>query len=257
MKTRNLMVLLGILASVVLMGACHKTKVTAAPPPPPPPAAKPAPPPAPTVTLTAEPSTIEKGHSVTLSWSSENATSLDLEPGVGNVQANGSTTTTPQDSTTYILTVSGPGGKDTASARVTVTLPPPPPPPTSPNVTETSVEQTFASQIQDVYFDFDSSNIRADAQTALAHDAEILKQYPQINVTIAGHCDERGSEEYNLGLGDRRATAAKNYLVNLGIPANRISTISYGKDRPFCTEHTEECWQQNRRDHFTMGSINR
>jgi peptidoglycan-associated lipoprotein len=257
MKTRSFIFLLGILASVVLMGACHKTKIAAAPPPPPPPAATPAPPAAPTVTLTAEPSTIEKGHSVTLSWTSENATSLDLEPHVGTVQATGSTTVTPDDSTTYILTVSGPGGKDTASARVTVILPPPPPPPSGPSVSETTLEQMFSGQVQDVYFDFDKSDIRADAQTALAHDAEFLKQHPEISFTIAGHCDERGSEEYNLGLGDRRATAAKSYLINLGIPASRISTISYGKDRPFCTEHTEDCWQQNRRDHLTLGAINR
>ena len=95
---------------------------TALPPPPPPP-------PAPTVTLTAEPSTVEKGQSVTLSWTSQNATDLTLDPGVGKVQAQGSTTVTPQDSTTYTLTATGPGGTQTATARVTVTAPPPPPPP--------------------------------------------------------------------------------------------------------------------------------
>lgn len=253
-KTRSFILFLGILGFVVLLAGCHKTKIAAAPPPPPP-EAKPSPPPSPTVSLSAEPATVEKGHSVTLSWTSENATSLDLQPSVGSVQATGSTTVTPEESTTYILTVSGPGGKATASARVTVTLPPPPPP--TPGVSETTIEEMFSTEVKDVYFDFDKSDIRPDAQQSLAHDAEIFKEHPEISFTIEGHCDERGSEEYNLGLGDRRATATKNYLVNLGVPADRISTISYGKDRPFCSESTEECWQQNRRGHFTVGKINR
>ena len=81
-------------------------------------------------------------------------------------------------------------------------------------------------------------------------DAEFFRSYPQVRVTIEGHCDERGSTEYNIGLGERRAQAAKNYLISLGIGADRMDTVSWGKERPFCTEHTEECWQQNRRAHF-------
>ena len=105
--------------------------------------------------------------------------------------------------------------------------------------------------IKDAFFDFDKSNIRPDASQVLTANADFLKTKPDIKFTIEGHCDERGSEEYNLGLGDRRATAAKGFLGNLGVSADRVTTISYGKDRPVCTEETEQCWQRNRRAHMT------
>lgn len=244
----SLALLGGILGAVLLAGACHKKHVAAPPTPPPP-----APTPAPTVSLNAEPNTVEKGQSVTLSWTSQNATDLELQPGVGKVQPQGSTTVTPQESTTYTLTATGPGGTRTATARVTVTAPPPPPP-LPPPPAQVSEEDLFRQNIKDAFFDFDKSDIRPDAQQALTGDASFLKDHADIKFTVEGHCDERGSEEYNLGLGDRRATAAKNYLVNLGVSGDRISTISYGKDRPFCTEHNEECWQQNRRAHFHYGA---
>jgi peptidoglycan-associated lipoprotein len=195
---------------------------------------------------------VEKGKSVTLSWSSENATDLDLQPDLGSVQASGSRSVTPADSTTYTLTAKGPGGSATATARVTVTIPPPPPPP-PPKPVEISDEELFGRNVKDAFFDFDKSNIRPDAEQALTADADFLKAHPNIRFTIEGHCDERGSEEYNLGLGDRRATSAKEFLVNLGVSADRISTISYGKNRPVCTEHNEDCWQRNRRAHFRFG----
>jgi peptidoglycan-associated lipoprotein len=205
------------------------------------------------VTLTAEPSTVDKGQSVTLSWSSQNATDLDLEPGVGKVQASGSSSVTPQDSTTYTLTATGPGGTQSATARVTVTIPPPPEAPPPPPVVVTD-EAAFGQNTKDAFFDFDKATIRADAEQALTGDASWLKSRQNIKFTIEGHCDERGSEEYNLGLGDRRATAAKNFLVNAGVSADGISTISYGKSRPVCTDHTEDCWQQNRRAHLQYGA---
>ncbi len=238
-----------ILATLIF-ASCHKH-----PPVVKAPAAAPTVPP--TVTLTAQPSTVQQGQSVTLSWSSENATSLDLEPAVGKVQANGSTAVTADQSTTYTLTATGPGGSRTASARVTVTVPPPAASSTtstSPSVSESTLESEFQVGVKDAFFDTNSSTIRADAQSALTQDARFFNAHPNINFTIEGHCDERGSEEYNLGLGDRRANAAKQYLVALGVSADRITTISYGKDRPFCTEHTEECWQLNRRAHFVLGS---
>jgi len=251
-KKRSLAVLVGILGVLLLAAACHEKKVA-----PPPPAAAPAPPPAPTVTLTAEPSTIDKGQSVTLSWSSQNATDLDLEPGVGKVQASGSSSVTPQDSTTYTLTATGPGGTQSATARVTVTIPAPAaaPPPPAAEITEGDL---FAQNVKDAYFDYDKANIRPDAESVLTGDAAFLKQHPTIKFTIEGKCDERGSEEYNLGLGDKRATAAKNFLVNAGVSADSISTISYGKSRPVAgcnqSDHTEDCWQQNRVDHFAYGA---
>ena len=244
-RKRKLALLASILGVVILAASCHKKKV--APPPPPPP---PAPAAAPTVNLTAEPSTIEKGQSVTLSWTSENATDLDLQPGVGKVQPSGSTSVSPEESTTYTLTAKGPGGTSTAEARVTVTSPPPPPAPAAaPAVSE---ETLFEQNIKDAFFDYNKSDIRPDAQQALTADANFLRAHPSINFVIEGHCDERGSEEYNLGLGDRRATAAKNFMVNLGVSASSITTISYGKDRPFCTEHDEACWQKNRRAHLVL-----
>jgi peptidoglycan-associated lipoprotein len=188
-----------------------------------------------------------------LSWSSENATSLDLQPGPGSVQATGSTSVTPSDSTTYTLAAKGSGGSVTATARVTVTLPPPPPPPPPPKPVEVSEEDLFGQNVRDAFFDYDKADIRSDAQQVLTSDADFLKAHPNAAFTIEGHCDERGSEEYNLGLGDRRANAAKNFLVNLGISGDRISTISYGKSRPTCTESTEDCWQKNRSAHLKYG----
>ncbi|MGH9406114.1 MAG: peptidoglycan-associated lipoprotein Pal [Terriglobia bacterium] len=247
-KKRVLAVLVGLLGVILLAGACHKKKIVAPPPPAPPPA-----PAAPTVTLNAEPSTIEKGQSATLSWTSTGATKLDLEPNIGSVQAQGSTTVTPDDSTTYTMTATGPGGTQTQTARVTVTTPPPPPPPT-PQAPAFNASEWFNANIKDAYFNFNKSDIRPDAAQALQHDADMLKQHPDVKFTVEGHCDERGSEEYNLGLGDRRATAVKNYLVNLGVSADNVMTISYGKDKPFCTDHTESCWQQNRRGHLVVGT---
>jgi len=246
-KKRSLALLVGTLGVVILAASCHKKKVVPPPPPPPPAAAAKT-----TVNLTAVPSTIESGQSVTLSWTSENATSLDLQPGVGNVQSSGSTSVSPTESTTYTLTATGPGGTATSTARVTVTSAPPPPAPSQPSaVTE---ETLFEQNIKDAFFDYNKSTIRPDAAQALTADANFLKSHPSINFTIEGHCDERGSEEYNLGLGDRRANSAKAFLVNLGISASRITTISYGKDRPFCTEHSEVCWQKNRRAHLVLGT---
>ncbi len=251
-KKRSLAVLVGILGVILLAAACTKKPPAAAPPAP-----TPAPPPAPTVTLTAEPSTIDKGQSVTLSWSSQNATDLDLEPGVGKVQASGSSSVTPQDSTTYTLTATGPGGTQSATARVTVTIPPPPPVAQAPAVEETD-EQMFAANVKDAYFDYDKADVRPDAEAVLNGDATFLKAHEGIKFTIEGKCDERGSEEYNLGLGDKRANAAKNFLVNAGVSAERISTISYGKDRPVAgcdqSAHTEDCWQLNRVGHFQFGT---
>ena len=231
------------LGAILFLGACHKK---AAPPPPPPPP----PPPAPTATLTASPETIEKGQSATLNWQTTNATAISIDNGVGAVQATGTQQVTPSESTTYTLTAKGDGGTQTATARVTVNAPPPPPPPAQPSLTD---EQLFAQNIKDVYFDYDKADVRGDQQSAIQADVAFLQQHPNINVTIEGHCDERGSTEYNLALGDNRASSAKNALVAGGISADRIKTISYGKEKPFCTESNEACWQQNRRGHFVMG----
>jgi peptidoglycan-associated lipoprotein len=231
-----------VLAAVFTAG-CKKKPVAQAPPPPPP-AEQPKP--QPTVTLSADPSSIKKGESATLSWTSSNATQLSIAPDVGTVNAEGSTKVSPSDSTDYTITASGPGGSQTATAHVTVSAPPPPPPPAA----KEDPNDIFRREQQDAYFDFNKADIRPDARQALQKTADLLRNYPQIRVTIEGHCDERGSTEYNLALGDRRANATKQYLVSLGISADRMTTVSFGKEKPFCNEHNETCWQQNRRGHF-------
>jgi len=243
-EKRTLTQLVGILGLLLWACACHHTRTVAQPPATA--TAAPAPPPIPTVTLTAEPNSIQSGNSATLSWTSQDATDLDLQPGVGKVNATGSTSVTPKDSTSFTLTVTGPGGSQTATARVSVYPPQAPLAPLEPTI-------DYARNIKDAYFDFDKADIRPDAEQALTTDATSLKELASIKFTLEGHCDERGSEEYNLGLGDRRATAVKNFLVNAGVSPERIFTISYGKSQPVCTDQTEECWQKNRLAHFHSG----
>ena len=237
------MTMIAAFAAILVLGSVGCNKKPAAPPPPPPP-----PPPSPTASITANPSTIQKGQSTTLSWRTENATDVTID-GIGAVDPNGSKEVTPTDSTTYRLVAKGAGGQQEATARVTVTAPPPPPATTTTNATD---EELFSQNIKDAYFDYDKYDIRSDSQQALTADAEFLKAHPNMKFTIEGHCDERGSTEYNLGLGDNRANSAKQFLVQQGVTADRIRTISYGKEKPFCTESTEECWQQNRRAHLVF-----
>ena len=127
--------------------------------------------------------------------------------------------------------------------------------PTTPTL---SASEMISREGQDAYFDYDKSDIRTDARTALTADADLLKRVfardPKVVVIVEGHCDERGSAEYNLGLGDRRATSAKDFLVQLGVPADRLKTISYGKERPGCTDASEDCYQKNRRAHLAAGN---
>jgi len=235
--------LVALAAAVFTFGCAKKPAKAPAPTPPPPAAARP------TVTLQASPSSINPGESSTLSWNSTDATQLSIAPEVGPVTAQGSTKVTPAASITYTITASGPGGNASASASVTVNTPAPTPAPTEP-----SIDALFLKEVRDAYFDLDKADIRPDAHVALAKTAEFLKNYPQVKVTIEGHCDERGSTEYNLGLGDRRAAAVKQYLVSLGVSGDRMSTVSYGKEKPFCMESTEACWQQNRRGHFVKAN---
>ena len=253
---------IGLALALAMFAAGCKKKVPAPPPPPPPaPAPAPAPPPpaAPTVAqFTAEPTSIQRGQSSTLRWEvSGNATSISINEGIGTVQATGNRRVSPSDSTTYTLTATGPGGTVTGTATVNVTAPPPPPPPPPPQARTVTIDERVATEIQDAFFDYDKTDIRSDARDSLTRDAAALKailnDFPNASIVIEGHCDERGSAEYNLGLGDRRASSAKEFLQGLGVPADRLKTISYGKERPQCTEQTETCWQKNRRVHFAPG----
>ena len=142
----------------------------------------------------------------------------------------------------------GDGGSADASARVTVNSPPA----ISVPSTTMSEEEEFEAHVQPIFFDYDTYDIRSDAQATLSKDADYLNAHPNIKVVIGGYCDERGSDEYNLVLGQNRAQAAKTALVTAGVAADRIRVISYGKEKPFCTESTEECWQLNRRDGFAI-----
>jgi peptidoglycan-associated lipoprotein len=231
-----------LLMALVVVAGCKKKTPPPAPYTPPPVAA-----PAPTAHITAEPSAISAGDQVTLTWKTTDATSVSIE-GIGDVPTSGTKSVTPTVSTNYHLVAKGEGGTADDTARVTVSSPPPVQQPTN----TMSAEEEFKANVQDIYFDYDAYDVRTDAQTILSKDAAYLSSHPNVRVVIGGYCDERGSNEYNLGLGQNRADAAKNALVAAGVAASRIRVISYGKEKPFCTESTEACWQQNRRAGFSM-----
>jgi peptidoglycan-associated lipoprotein len=240
----RILVPVATLAALIAVAGCHKKK------PAPPPPAETAPPPtapAPTAQITATPSAISAGDQVVLTWRTSDATSVSID-GIGDVPTSGVKTVTPTTSTSYHLVARGEGGTADATARVTVNAPPAVQVPTN----TMSSEEEFKANVQDIFYDYDSADVRPDAQATLSKDASYLVSHPDIRIVIGGYCDERGSNEYNIGLGQNRADAAKNALVSAGVAANRIRTISYGKEKPFCTESTEECWQQNRRAGFAM-----
>lgn len=112
--------------------------------------------------------------------------------------------------------------------------------------------EEISGMFKDIYFDYDKYDVREDAKQTLKAVADYLRKNMAQKLLIEGHCDERGTSEYNLGLGDKRAKSAKDFLVSLGVPSSRIDTISYGKEKPACGEHTEDCWAKSRRDHFVV-----
>jgi peptidoglycan-associated lipoprotein len=142
--------------------------------------------------------------------------------------------------------------------------PPPPPPPPAPRAATLSEDEIFARKsldqlnserpLGDVFFDLDQATVRDDARPLLQKNADWMKRWSSTQVVVEGHADSRGSSEYNLALGNRRGTSVKEYLVNLGVQANRVTVISKGKEQPFCSEENEGCWQQNRRGHFIISS---
>jgi peptidoglycan-associated lipoprotein len=228
--------------TLVFAAGCHKKVVP--PPPPPPPAATS---PAPTATITVTPDTISPGGSAVLAWRTTDATDISID-GMGTVNAYGTQNVAPTQSTTYHLVARGPGGSTDSTARLTVNAPAAPPQAASENMTE----QLFEQNVKPAFFDYDSYDIRPDAQTILAQDASFLAAHPTVKVVIGGYCDDRGSAEYNLALGENRANAAKQALVNGGIAPDRIRTVSYGKEKQFCSQNDEACWQLNRRAGFSL-----
>jgi peptidoglycan-associated lipoprotein len=202
---------------------------------------------APTAQITATPNVVSAGDQVQLAWRTSNATSVSID-GIGDVPSSGVKTVTPSVSTSYHLVARGEGGSAEASVRVSVNAPPAVQVP----VSTMSEEDAFKAGVQDIFYDYDTFELRGDAQATLSHDASFLVNHPNIKIVIGGYCDERGSNEYNLALGQSRADSAKNALVTAGVAATRIRIVSYGKEKPFCSEATEECWQQNRRAGFTL-----
>jgi peptidoglycan-associated lipoprotein len=190
-----------------------------------------------------------------LQWEARNAATVQIDPEVGQVAVMGNRQVNPTSSVTYTARATGPGGTATDNVRVTVNVPPappPPPPPAPPKPPDKTIETLFRENVQEVYFDYDKADIRPDQVGKLQNNATWLKQNAGVRFTLEGHCDERGSEEYNLGLGDRRANAVKEFLLSQGLAASRINTVSYGEERPVCREQNEMCYQRNRRAAFTM-----
>jgi peptidoglycan-associated lipoprotein len=207
----------------------------------------------PTASLTADPLAIDIGQSVVLNWRTTNASSATID-GIGTVNVNGTQTVSPSSSTNFHLTAKGDSGTAEANVRVTVRVPEKPPVPTD---TESGTtfggnQAEFAANVQDAFFDYDSYELRPDAQVAAAKAASYLVSHPDIRLVIGGYCDERGSAEYNLALGENRANAAKTALTNAGVAPARIRVVSFGKEKQFCTEETEACWQENRRAQFLL-----
>ena len=194
------------------------------------------------------PTAINPGQDATLTWSTTNASDTTIS-GIGSVAGSGSQSVSPTQSRDYSITARGSGGVIEQTARLTVNPPPPASVAAQPSVTE---DQLFNQNVKDAFFDYDSDGLRPADVSVAQQDATFLKQHSDIKVVIGGHCDERGSEEYNLALGQDRAAALQKALVSNGIASSRIRLVSYGKEKPFCDESNEQCWQQNRRDHVSI-----
>ena len=213
---------------------------------------------APTASITADPVAIDLGQTVVLNWRTTNATIVTID-GIGQVNINGTQTVSPSNSTNFHLVAKGDGGMTEANVRVTVRAA------SIPTGGQTNLETrsnadtggpvteaAFHAAVQDMFFDYDSFDLRPDAQTSASQAAAYLVQHPGLRLLVTGYCDERGSAEYNLALGENRANAAKAALVNAGVAAGRIRAFSVGKEKQFCTEANESCWQENRRAQFSI-----
>lgn len=244
--------------ALVSAGGCKKERPRV--PPPPTPLA------VPTIQFSADPTAVAFGSSVTLTWSTTDASEVRIDP-VGKFPPSGSAVIKPERTTTYVATAVGPTGQASSSVTVMVSGGAAQPPPDGgaggkvpddsgkPGIEESSMtpDEIFSAKVRDVFFDFDRSDVNEESRQILRENAKVLTEsLPSANIVIEGHCDERGSEEYNLALGDKRATSARDYLVSQGVKAGRIQTISYGKERPLDGGHTEDAYSKNRRAHFVL-----
>ncbi|MFZ1939625.1 MAG: peptidoglycan-associated lipoprotein Pal [Terracidiphilus sp.] len=203
--------------------------------------------PSPTASISASPTAVTAGSPTVLTWHTTNAATATID-GIGDVATSGTKTVTPSYSTNFHLVAHGAGGTAFDDVRVTVT------PAMAASNTENPYDAAadFRAHIKDIFFDYDKSAIRTDEDSALSQDAAFLTRHPNVKIVIGGYCDERGSDEYNLALGQSRASDTQKALENDGVAASRIRVISYGKEKPFCTQSTDSCWQQNRRAGFAM-----
>jgi peptidoglycan-associated lipoprotein len=239
---KNSALAIAALAVFLFTTGCHHKKAEAPEPPAPPAETTPAP----TANITVTPDTITPGQSAALNWTTTNATDVSID-GIGAVETSGTKTVSPTDTTTFHLVARGDSGSTDATATLTVSQAAPPAA-SSGALTESEFEQN----VKPVFFDYDAYTIRSDAQATITQDASFIQSHPGVKILIAGYCDDRGSAEYNLALGQNRANAAKTALVQAGVDASRVRTISYGKEKQFCTEENESCWQQNRRAQFSL-----
>ena len=239
--------------TLTLLPSCKRSTQAAARPPTVPPTADRTPgdpgAPRPTVEISASPGTVERGGQTTLQWSSANSSTLLIDSGVGNVPERGSVVVSPRESTTYTAIATGPGGEARGSTRVTVVA-------RSDGVTSTDIENLQRvideGRVKPVFFLYDRAELSSDAKRILEQNARWFREFPAAPVVIEGHCDERGTEEYNLALGDRRALVVRSHLGRLGVDENRLRTLSYGEERPFDAGHDEAAWRVNRRAHFVV-----
>ncbi len=245
--------------AVLFATGCGKKTVASTPPPPPPPAVTPKadPPAKPVISrFAAEPSTVVKGSPSTLRWSVSGASDISIDQGIGAVNESGTRQVYPSADTTYTLIARGVGGTTSATVSLRVTEPAAPPPTPTVTSAKRTASQFMAEEVADAFFGYDSFSIDDTARGVLNNNAGAMKRffgddnYAGTNIIIEGHCDERGSDAYNVALGDKRAQAALEVLKGLGVAEGRLKTVSFGKERPQCSDGNEACWQKNRRVHF-------
>ncbi len=246
---------IALLSVLLFLPACGKKKTQVVLPPAAPerpqPSAPDPPAPTPTIDLTASPTAVDRGGQTTLNWSSSNASSVVIDNGVGNVSGQGSIVISPRQSTTYTAVARGGGREARDSARVTVVEPRADLPPVSSDAQKLT-ELMKSGRLKAVFFSYDKADLSQLSRETLRANALLFRQNPGARIVIEGHCDERGTESYNLALGDNRAQAVYDYLTQLGIPSSRMQTISFGEERPFSLGADEAAFALNRRAHFSF-----
>jgi peptidoglycan-associated lipoprotein len=255
MQIRRVVLFVAATVALVFTASCPKSGPTTPPQPPP------APPPLlkPSITFSATPRTISPGSVSTLHWSVSNAATIRIDNGIGPVGPNGQHEVRPtNNTTTYTLEATTSNGETvTATETVTVSNPPSPVANRPGDVPkDETIKKAFETRVRDLHFTYSEEQIVSGDQQILENDAlvfkSLLQRDPGLTVLIEGHCDERGSAEYNIALGDRRANFVKESLVRLGIDTTKLQTVSFGKERPLCIENTEQCLARNRRAHFSV-----